>query len=115
MGVACNSCGKDQVSDLRNKDYSKNDLQQSKSKMTMQIQNASKTEPRRKNKRGTMSTEGSMIDSYMNFNRGSEPPLTTSGDGVDASRCSESTFNRFGSSVMTNGIIPSGGSTDTMP
>ena len=27
-----------------NKDYSKNDLQQSKSKMTMQIQNASKTE-----------------------------------------------------------------------
>ena len=63
-----------------------------------------------------MSTEGSMIDSYMNFNRGSESKvLETSGDGVDPSRCSESTNNRFGSSIMTNCIMPSGGSMETMP
>ena len=80
------------------------------------MQNAPKTEGRRKQKRGAISTEGSMIDSCMNFNRGSESKvLTTSEDAADASRCSQSTYNRFGSTVMTAGAQPSGSSLDTCP
>jgi len=58
-----------------------------------------------------------MIDSYMNFNQvsGSQVLRTSEDGGADLSRCTESTYNRFGSSVMTAGAQPSGASLDTCP